>query len=122
MARKRKVTRKNYRDFYKETLMVDFGSDIAIHHINGNRDDNSIQNLVALPRRLHSRFHLLQRFVKECERGLFELDRLRPSELKAIKDYFDCYEECMKWVKKRNDRAIMVGIYLEMGQMGYAYR
>ena len=28
-VRKRKVTRRNYRDFYKKTLMVDFGSDIA---------------------------------------------------------------------------------------------
>ena len=44
-VRKRKVTRRNYRDFYKKTLMVDFGSDIAIHHINENKTDNRACNL-----------------------------------------------------------------------------
>ena len=113
-VRKRKVTRRNYRDFYKTTLMVDFGSDIAIHHINENKNDNSIQNLVALPRHLHSRFHSLKQFAKECQEGLLTLDRITPKELRVLNDYINCYKECMEWVKKRNEAACRVGISCDM--------
>ena len=114
MARKCKVTKRNYRDFYKETLGVDFGSDIAIHHINENKDDNSIQNLVALPRSLHSRFHSLKQFAKECQSGLLTLDRITSKELRVLSDYINCYKECMEWVKKRNEVASRVGISCNM--------
>ena len=114
MARKRKVTKRNYRDFYKETLGVDFGSDIAIHRINENKDDNSIQNLVALPRSLHSRFHSLKQFAKECQSGLLTLDRITSKELRVLSDYINCYKECMEWVKKRNEVASRVGISCNM--------
>lgn len=47
----------DYRDLYKEHYGIDFPSSMDVHHINGNRQDNSIENLLLLPKGLHNRLH-----------------------------------------------------------------
>ena len=48
----------DYRRYYKEYYSIDFGSEYSIHHIDQNRENNDIRNLILLPRKLHSRFHM----------------------------------------------------------------
>lgn len=51
----------NYIKFYKKQLKVDFNSsEYEVHHIDGNKKNNDINNLVLLPKSLHKRFHGLQ--------------------------------------------------------------
>lgn len=47
----------SYRKFYKHYYQIDFASEIEIHHIDFNRNNNSISNLVALPKELHNKYH-----------------------------------------------------------------
>lgn len=56
---------KDYRKKYKRYYGIDFGKEYAIHHIDGDRSNNDINNLLLLPSELHSRYH----FLKKCVEG-----------------------------------------------------
>ena len=50
---------KNYREKYKRYYGIDFGKEYAIHHIDFDRSNNDISNLLLLPRELHAKYHLI---------------------------------------------------------------
>lgn len=52
-----KTQKKNYRKIYSEYYCVELRPEIDIHHIDGNKNNNNPQNLVALPRELHNEYH-----------------------------------------------------------------
>lgn len=41
----------NYRKYYKDYYGIDFGKEFDIHHIDINRENNEINNLILLPKR-----------------------------------------------------------------------
>lgn len=47
----------DYRKFYEEKTKRRLPKNWEIHHINFNREDNSIENLLALPQKIHAAFH-----------------------------------------------------------------
>lgn len=48
----------DYVKFYKQELGISFsGKKYDIHHIDQNRDNNSLDNLLLLPKRLHHQYH-----------------------------------------------------------------
>lgn len=49
----------NYRKFYKDYYNIEFGTDYVVHHIDFNRENNNIDNLILLPKKLHSKYHIL---------------------------------------------------------------
>ena len=51
----------NYVEFYKESTGLFFNSNVYdVHHINEDRKDNSIKNLVMIPKYIHSQYHILK--------------------------------------------------------------
>ena len=50
---------KNYRLKYKRYYNIEFDSNFDIHHIDFNRNNNDINNLILLPKELHSKYHTL---------------------------------------------------------------
>lgn len=54
----------NYRKFYEEVTKVKLPEDFDVHHIDGNRKNNQITNLVALPSELHKKYHDLVFYFK----------------------------------------------------------
>ena len=50
----------DYRKLYKEHYCIEFGPEYAIHHIDGDRENNDISNLILLPESLHKRWHNVQ--------------------------------------------------------------
>lgn len=47
----------NYRKKYKQHYGIDFSSDYVVHHIDLDRSNNEIKNLLLLPKKLHARYH-----------------------------------------------------------------
>lgn len=48
---------EDYRRIYVENTGIDIPDGYDIHHLDLNRNNNEILNLVALPRKLHQKFH-----------------------------------------------------------------
>ena len=73
----RKVTKNNYRQFYKEYYGIEFGREFEVHHIDKNRDNNNIENLVLLPAKAHNYYHKIDSLVEMCNPriygGLFDV-------------------------------------------------
>lgn len=49
---------ENYRNYFKEYYNIDFSDDYEIHHIDLNHNNNNIDNLMILPKKLHNLYHL----------------------------------------------------------------
>lgn len=56
----------DYRKFYEETLGLVLKKEEEVHHLDRNRGNNKIINLVAIPRKLHKQYHLC---LTMCEFG-----------------------------------------------------
>lgn len=55
----------DYRKFYQDTLKIKLGKEFVVHHIDENRSNNQMENLVHLPLELHSTYHQRKREVRE---------------------------------------------------------
>lgn len=48
---------KDYRLKYKRYYGIEFGNNYVVHHIDFNRSNNDISNLLLLPKELHEKYH-----------------------------------------------------------------
>ena len=53
----RKRKKVDYRQLYKDYYGIDFGDEMVIHHIDFDRSNNSIDNLIMIPKDLHAKYH-----------------------------------------------------------------
>lgn len=47
----------DYRSFYEKQTKLKLPKNFEVHHMDFNRSNNKISNLVALPRNLHRKYH-----------------------------------------------------------------
>ena len=47
----------NYKKLYAQTYGISWDADLEIHHIDRNRQNNNISNLILLPDHLHHELH-----------------------------------------------------------------
>ena len=47
----------DYRKFYENELGIIVEKSFDIHHIDSNRKNNELTNLVAIPKKLHMKYH-----------------------------------------------------------------
>lgn len=97
-----KVTNRNYRQYYKEYYGIDFGSEFSIHHLDGNRDNNDIKNLILLPKELHNRLHFTNNIFKEYCEKLKDVSYTATIndtgyETSCVKIYMQALEDVKKW-------------------------
>lgn len=96
---------KNYRLKYKRYYKIDFGSEYAIHHIDFNRKNNDISNLLLLPNDLHSKYHTYKsQFDAITENGLcLKLDyssgMLLNMQLSYLDDLLKVLKDIDYWVE-----------------------
>ena len=56
---------ENYRKIYADYYGIEWDSQLfEIHHINRNRNDNNIYNLVLLPKKLHKEYHKIINIIQ----------------------------------------------------------
>lgn len=57
---------KNYRKLYSDKYRIVIHKDLDIHHIDCNRENNDIDNLILLPKKLHQDYHTYFRVVESA--------------------------------------------------------
>ena len=91
----------NYRELYKEYYGVSITESYDIHHIDFNRSNNSIDNLILLPKELHAKYH---RCINELggQSGTtaidFKINIQTDAQLCFIENYVETMKEIRKWV------------------------
>jgi hypothetical protein len=64
----------NYVNLYKKELEIQFNSSkYEIHHIDLNRKNNKIKNLLLLPRKLHRQYHYYLQVIEAGKKHLNEI-------------------------------------------------
>lgn len=102
-----KQYRKKYIDYYADEYKKMHGIDIRkndfdVHHIDHDKNNNSMDNLVLLPRILHRRYHKIH---SEMQRHEFAIPRKIVGKnvcndtymISLTKEYFKVLEECADW-------------------------
>lgn len=88
----------NYRKYYKDYYGIDFGKEFDIHHIDINRENNEINNLILLPKRLHLKYHYsLSGLYRVSENdGLMKI-YLIPYAFDDIEEYLEIAHQMESW-------------------------
>lgn len=100
MGRKRKNV--DYRQLYRDYFGIEFDNTMVIHHIDFDRTNNDIDNLIMIPRRLHAKYHLHVSQLGGTGDGIINYDMrvngdtYRIQELRGLADALD---EIMQWVR-----------------------
>lgn len=91
---------KDYRLKYKRYYGIDFNSDYVIHHIDLNHNNNDINNLLLLPKKLHAKYHFyvdIMKSVKLSYRITGNGCNNQNYYLSILYDFLDVLAECNKW-------------------------
>lgn len=96
----------SYRKIYcKELWISRISKSFDIHHIDHNRKNNDIENLVALPQTLHIKYHKL---YPQNEYLQYKLPKwvfwhwLLSHTIEEANKFLEVYEECLIWLHYRN--------------------
>lgn len=100
----------NYRELYSQAYGITWDKDLEIHHIDGDRENNDLSNLVLLPSDLHHWLHESMLHINACAlivkpntKGL--LDDMLFSVLKygvsysmdVMGDFVHVLSKCRRW-------------------------
>lgn len=117
-----------YRLLYKKETGCAVPTDYDIHHIDMNKTNNTINNLVAIPHKLHEEYHDL---YKECNKGVMIPTPQNPISLfgggvlsyeknraQHLLSLLDCIEKINEYIYYRDSLLgtnIINGLYKEVG-------
>jgi hypothetical protein len=100
---------KDYRKKFKKHYGIDFdGQKYHIHHIDCNRENNDINNLMMLPKKLHQQYHFYKNIMDSyIDNGHFKFEMKIKNiftnnvyENRMVEDlikFIDIRNECSKW-------------------------
>lgn len=97
----------NYRKLYEKHYGIKIPPEYDIHHIDFNRNNNDIKNLILLPKSLHRKLHWvrntscvnLDRFFDF--QGI-QIERPMDYERRCINAALDVYDELQIWSCRKN--------------------
>lgn len=104
---------KNYREKYKRYYGIDFGSEYSIHHIDFDRTNNDISNLLLLPKELHAKYHMILNAISICPDkpkadGFIDVRisnaMITDYNAKMFELLPETIAECNKWLKWKQER------------------
>ena len=91
---------KDYRKKYMEYYNIDLGEGFEIHHLDGNRNNNSIDNLLLLPKKLHREYHFYKNIVCSCDIPTQICGNGAHSQnyyLVAVERFIEIMRQCAMW-------------------------
>lgn len=89
----------NYRKFYANHYKITIPEGFDIHHIDEDRNNNDIHNLLLLPSKLHHQYHFYRSIAMEWNQGgdLYSQD-MGSYSLNSVKSYCKVCKECKEWI------------------------
>lgn len=105
---------ENYRKIYEKYCKIKIPKNYEIHHIDMNRENNDIFNLVMLPKKLHCDYH---KYLQKIETEKYEIVKKLQSfyksgnminnyiiteQHKIEKQFVSIWYECQKYVDYRD--------------------
>lgn len=109
----------NYRKKYKQHYNIDFGKEYVIHHIDENRDNNDIMNLLLLPNKLHSKYHTYKsQYEMASSNGLcldlnYSSNMCRDWQMRELEKLLEVIKEIQIWVIRKHNE--------DNGYIGYGH-
>ena len=102
----------DYRALYKQHYHIDFGDEYVVHHIDGDRENNAIGNLVLLPYSLHARYHMQKNSVLRDTSFILTSSGAQAQPYMMLRGLLDTMDECAKWMraKERADELLFYGV------------
>lgn len=96
----------DYRKFYEKEVCI-IPKNFIIHHLDFDRKNNNLSNLLMLPKELHNRYH----FYKNLLENQFEMFAITESDfIYNVKKYTDLVKkmevvliECSYWQTYKTD-------------------
>lgn len=97
----------NYRKLYESHYGIKIPPGFEIHHIDFNRNNNEIKNLILLPKRLHRRLHWVRNTSCVNLENFFDFQGIaaqRPMDYErcCIIAALDVYDELQIWSCRKN--------------------
>lgn len=93
----------DYRKLYKSHFNIEFDDKMEVHHIDGDRSNNNIDNLLLLPESTHSKFHfslnalggrnLINNYLDPCLKT-----QLSSHSVAMIQVYAESLSEIYNWI------------------------
>lgn len=110
-GQKRKDTNKlkDYRKKYKRHYGIDFDRTYVVHHIDEDRENNDINNLLLLPSALHSKYHTYKSMFLMCleHSNGFCLDltykgsSVRGWQFRELDNLRVVFNELQEWIERK---------------------
>ena len=113
---------KNYREKYKRYYGIEFGKDYVVHHIDENRENNDISNLLLLPAALHSKYHaykamyllsLSQTDGQLCLDLTYTGSCIRGWQLSQLDNLLGVMREMHEWIERKHLADVGCVVYPE---------
>lgn len=96
----------NYRKYYSEYYGITFGRDMCVHRMDFNHYNNDIQNLLLLPKKLHSKYHFCISALGGQETEFLKVISLNyysESKTKIFCRLSEVMKELGEWVHYKNE-------------------
>lgn len=107
VGRKRKHV--DYRQLYKDHYGIDFDDTMVVHHIDFDRSNNDISNLLLMPMRLHARYHWMISMLDGTGTGNIKADLQLNSPMVPIHysawltKMAETLSEIEPWIREKNN-------------------
>jgi hypothetical protein len=124
----------SYKTKYKQLTGRDISKGFEVHHIDIDRENDSIANLVLLPIKLHRRYHTIRKSILNftncvprdgviCDMKLFNPEQIELdpyNHIKMFQDLYDIMNICNNWVYIRD---VLLGVvdHCRMKNTDYEY-
>lgn len=122
---KNKNDLKDYCLKYKRYYGIDFDENFVVHHIDENRNNNDISNLLLLPTDVHSKYHNYKmaffRVVQEgilLESSYSERSKLQ-MQLGFLNDLDDVLREVQQWKEYKRQANRGYNVYPMLRRLDY---
>lgn len=93
---------KNYRKIYSEHYGIVIEKGYVIHHMDGNRENNKVSNLLLLPSKLHSKYHFYKNIIESWDKNT-NLECLFPNVymMNALEEFCETCQDCFWYLRMK---------------------